>query len=237
MRTFHLVGENIESLLRIPESGMGFQLLEATFWGERRQLLVLYTELAIDLTGFELAPVQSPVGILENGLRIIEALKGQREIIIAAPHLHSFDLLSSRIEFPQLANSLVPNKIKAALPSSLVKQVSTSTNRAFHRFSAFNPDRRVDPKTGNFAPGTYGTPDSEVPFVPSGFAAVGRFALPNNQPASYHYMIEAPAGTSVLFGTVAPAFGQAGGGVEAFFPNGVQNQLKPPQAPSQLPDE
>ena len=50
-------------------------------------------------------------------------------------------------------------------------------------------------------------PESEVPFVPTGFVAVGRFALPNSIPASFHYEIEAPVGTSVDFGTVAPAFG------------------------------
>jgi hypothetical protein len=97
--------------------------------------------------------------------------------------------------------------VHTALPSSLVKHVTLTANRAFHRFSAFNPDRRVDPVTGSFLAGTYAAPESEVPFVPTGFVAVGRFALPLNLPASYHYEIEAPAGTSVDFGTVAPAFG------------------------------
>ena len=67
----------------------------------------------------------------------------------------------------------------AAMPSSLVKHVSLTANRVFHRFSAFNPDRRVDPITGSFLPGTYAAPESEIPFVPTGFTAVGRFALPN----------------------------------------------------------
>jgi len=107
----------------------------------------------------------------------------------------------------------------------------------FHRFSSFNPDRRVDPVTGSFVPGTYAAPESEVPFVPTGFGAVGRFALPNNLPASYHYEIEAPTGTIVDFGTVAPAFGQAGGGVEAYFASAVTNAKTPPTPVSTLPDE
>ena len=44
-----------------------------------------------------------------------------------------------------------------------------------------------------------------------------RRRLPVNLPASHHYEIVAPAGTHVDFGTVAPAFGQSGGGVEAYF--------------------
>ena len=54
-------------------------------------------------------------------------------------------------------------------------------------------------------------------FLPDGFAVVGRLALPNISPASHHFEINAATGTDVAFGTVAPAFGQAGGEVEAFF--------------------
>ena len=111
-----------------------------------------------------------------------------------------------------------------------------SLGLAVNRFSAFQPDRRVDPVTGDFVRGTYAAPESELPFAPTGFAAVGRFALPNNVPASHRYTIRAPVGTMVSFGTVTPAFGQAGGGVEAFFPKAVVNQL-PRVPPLQIPDE
>jgi hypothetical protein len=90
--------------------------------------------------------------------------------------------------------------------------------------------------TGDFLPGTYAAPASEVPFVQTGFVAVGRFALPVNLPASHHYEIVAPAGTHVDFGTVAPAFGQSGGGVEAYFAGAVTNAQSPPVY-SLMPDE
>lgn len=45
------------------------------------------------------------------------------------------------------------------------------------------------------------------------------------------------AGASVDFGTVAPAFGQAGGGVEAYFVNAVPNAMVPPAPVTKLPDE
>jgi hypothetical protein len=94
----------------------------------------------------------------------------------------------------------------------------------------------VDPVSGGFLPGTYAVPESEVDFIPTGFAAVGRLALPVNLPASHHYVIEAQAGT-VRFGTVAPAFGQAGGGVEAFFGTGATNVQVPRVMPSKIPEE
>ncbi len=74
----------------------------------------------------------------------------------------------------------------AALPGGLVEHVKLKAPRAFHRFSAFTPDRRVNPLTGDFLPGTYASPASELTFLPTGFAVVGRLALPNNLPASHH---------------------------------------------------
>jgi hypothetical protein len=228
----------ITSLVELPETGMGFQLVEAVVFGSTTPLLVLNSEHAIDLAEIGLELGDDPSVILRNGLRIIDAINsGTVQTVFAAPQPHSFKLLSSRVSVPKISPSALGTVLMAALPSSLVKHVSLSANRVFHRFSAFNPDRRVDSITGNFLPGTYAVPESEVPFVPTGFTAVGRFALPNNLPASHHYEIEAPAGAAVDFGTVAPAFGQAGGGVEAYFKNAVTNARVPPTPASRLPDE
>ena len=53
----------------------------------------------------------------------------------------------------------------------------------YFRFTAYIRDRRVDPVTGSYARGTYATTFTDLPFSPSGYAAVGRFALPNPAPA------------------------------------------------------
>jgi hypothetical protein len=62
----------------------------------------------------------------------------------------------------------------------------------------------------------------------SRIAAVGRYALPNVLSAFYRYRIAATKGTTVTTGTVAPAFGQSGGGVEALFVLAVSNGHSPP---------
>lgn len=234
MKVWNLNEQSIRSLLELPETGMGFQLVEAVNWGKQTPFIVFNSELAVDISELGLSPSDDPSVILDNGLRIIESLKSYKTTMFSAPSPHSFKLLSSRISDKP---SRISTSLKASMPSSLVKKVVLHENRIFHRFSAFNPDKRVNPKTGNFLPGTYATTESEVLFVPSGFAAVGRFALPNSLPASHHYVIEAPAGITVEFGTVAPAFGQAGGGVEAYFKSAVLNQQVPQTAPSRLLDE
>jgi len=233
MQMWNLNEAGMTALLVLPETGMGFQLVEAMAMGETRPFLVLNAEHAMDLGEIKLEPSDDPLAILRNGLRIIELIhKGPVATFVSAPAPHSFRLLGSRISGP-----IAGTAVQIATPSSLVKCVTLSASRVFHRFSAFNPDRRVNPATGSFLPGTYAAPQSEVPFVPTGFTAVGRFALPNSLPASHHYEIDAPLGTVVDFGTVAPAFGQAGGGVEAYFKNGVTNAKIPPVPASQLPDE
>lgn len=67
---------------------------------------------------------------------------------------------------------------------------------------------------GNLKIGTYLTTQLDYPYANTGLAAVGRYALPIPLPACYVFQYELPAGITIRVGTVAPAFGQAGGGVE-----------------------
>lgn len=233
MKLLNLNDEATNELLSLPETGMGFQFVEATFWGDRKQLLVFNSERAVDISELNLSTTDDIYELLQNERKITSYLDFESETLFSAPGPHSFELISTRINAPATHTGLP----LAARPSSLVKHVTLSANRTFYRFSAFNPDRRVNPATGDFLPGTYATVESEIPFVPTGFVAVGRFALPNNIPASYRFTIEAPKGTHVSFGTVAPAFSQAGGGVEAFFSNVVVNQHSPMRPVQNIPDE
>lgn len=78
----------------------------------------------------------------------------------------------------------------------------------------------VDPRyvSGQLSVGTYLTTRLDTTYANSGFATVGRFALPIPLPASYVIQYELPRGVIVNVGTVAPMFGQSGGGVEVQLP-------------------
>ena len=220
-------------LLALPESGMGFQHVTAIFQGQTGQFLVLNAEWALELTELGLADGADPATIEANGARVMAAVRDVMARYLASWAPRSFAIQTARIgaSTPRAAGPVI------AQPSSLVKRCLLPASRTFHRYSAFNPDRRVDPCTGDWLPGTYGTTESEVPFVPTGFVAVGRFALPNQLPASHFYTIRAASGTNVSFGTVAPAFGQSGGGIEAFFAGALVNENRPPVPPSKIADE
>jgi hypothetical protein len=103
----------------------------------------------------------------------------------------------------------------------------------FYRCEHWAVSRRVlAPRT--IRAGTYGFPASELNFVPTGFAAVGRYALPDLPPACRRYEISPPVGYKLHCGACVPLYGQAGGGVEVMFPNAFQNSV-PLTAPWVLP--
>jgi hypothetical protein len=80
------------------ETGMGFQLVEGSFWGRVAPLLVFNTERAYDLSTIGLEPGDDPATILRNGLKIVELLKSEiARTIIAAPSPRIHGLLGSRI--------------------------------------------------------------------------------------------------------------------------------------------
>jgi len=183
------LGENaIKQLVDLPETAMGFQFIEARILGSYKYLLVLNAEHAFDLSAIDFSPEASPYEIMRNGLRVLEEMRRTELTMFSAPEPSDFKLLNCRVSVTgnNVSGGVAP---VIAQSSTLVKKEKLASNRKFYRFSAYNPDRRVDPTTGDFAAGTYATTDNDEPFVPSGFAAVGRYALPNNSPASHKYTI------------------------------------------------
>jgi len=86
----------------------------------------------------------------------------------------------------------------------------------FYRFISSDTDFRYN--NGLLSAETYVTTANDAVHVNTGFSVVARFALPLPLPASYRIEYEIPKGTRIQVGTVAPNFGQAGGGVEIFIP-------------------
>jgi hypothetical protein len=107
-------------------------------------------------------------------------------------------------------------------------------NDVFYRCEHWLTSRRVLLGTGEILSGTYGFPESELPFVPTGFAAVGRYALPDLPPACRRYEVRPPPGYTLQCGAAVPLYGQAGGGVEVMFPTRFTNRVLPIPPPTIL---
>jgi hypothetical protein len=99
----------------------------------------------------------------------------------------------------------------------LIASYALTQDTIFYRCLSTNTDPRYI--AGNLQKGTYLTTALDQNYANSGFATVGRYALPIPLPASHVIQYELPKGTAIMAGTVAPMFGQSGGGVEVQLPN------------------
>ena len=189
-------------LRKRPESGMGYQ--EATING--KQYLVLNATVALPIQQQNNAHGEDIQWLLENRQAVDEALcfEETEKLHYALEQLGLHELKG---ELQNVANHGSYNS-------------NSEPNEVFVRYSAFRRDFRIDPKNGFVRANTYVTTDTDAPLVPSGLAAVGRYALPNPAPALYKFTIKSPPRSSIHCGTVAPNFGQAGGGVEVLFTAG-----------------
>jgi hypothetical protein len=126
--------------------------------------------------------------------------------------------------FLESFRSMLPNAFvywnRPRLHQSPPYPFSARADDEFVRYSAFLNDRRIGPG-GSLLPGTYATSKTDARLAATGYGAVGRYALPNPRAAIHRFDIVVPVGTSGLVGTVVPAFGQAGGGVEIEFTGGA----------------
>jgi hypothetical protein len=101
---------------------------------------------------------------------------------------------------------------------------TTGSDDVFYRCEPWLGSRRLNQTTNTISAGTYGCPASEIPFIPTGFAAVGRFALPSLFPAIYRWEIKPVSPTSLQCGASVPLYGQSGGGVEVCFQRLTHNR-------------
>jgi len=96
----------------------------------------------------------------------------------------------------------------------------TMPNEVFYRCEAWPTSVRLVGTT--IKQGTFASPESELPFLQTGFAAVARNALPSFFPACFQYTLT-PKPVGIRCGAVVPMFGQSGGGVEVVFMAPGQN--------------
>ena len=103
-------------------------------------------------------------------------------------------------------------------------KAKTLADTVIYRWEAYPTSKRIDLVAKTIAKDTYAAPASEVPFAPTGFAAVARFALPNLMPACYRYELQPDANTDIECGASVPLYGQSGGGVEVKFVKQTNNR-------------
>ena len=203
---FELPNLLVTTASQTPEKGMGYQEMIATFPPfSNASGVVLCGHLF-----YPESPTQSPSA---------RAYADTRRIFLDTTPPKVISFTSPVGMAPHLNIQAMARDTLARAPTIPPFETKTVANDVFYRLTAFKDDRRVTPDRG-LRPQSYTTTSNDYRMVPSGLAAVGRYALPSPFPAIHLFIIQPPEGTRVAYGTVRPDFGMAGGGVEAYFPDG-----------------
>ncbi|MFX0097721.1 MAG: hypothetical protein ACFE7E_08185 [Candidatus Hodarchaeota archaeon] len=215
MGIYRLTEKSTKIALSLPESGMGYQVIrsgERFFW-------ILNAFLALDLED-----VFKKETLLEYRNLLWGDPKEEKYVQLKTLEISP----NSQVAFSDLEAHLDADlqrfsfKYSANISPFLPWTVRARRPYAYFRYGPFARDHRVDPSNGDYLRGSYATTYNDTFQVPSGFAAIGRYALPNPSSARCVFAI-VTYDRPTCMGTATPNFGQAGGGVEVFFQSGAKN--------------
>ncbi|MFA6264749.1 MAG: hypothetical protein WC670_03410 [Pseudolabrys sp.] len=209
----------------VPELGMGFHfgIVRSSRDKNPEGVIVLNSELAItssDILNFEAFRRWQSTQGQEVRPGVVITVIMSPEPAPKADIVPSEDIVLFKSTFGSFLFGVERFDVRHRLHASPPFQLRTQSGEKFARFSAFKNDRRVL-ADGSLLPGSYVTSELDAGLAPSGFAVVGRYALPNPLSAINRFDIVVPVQTPGLVGTVLPAFGQAGGGVEVELTHGA----------------
>jgi hypothetical protein len=196
--------------LRLPETGMGYQIIEAIKTGSysRERYMVLNCEIAIEMNGMEEYLIS--MVLLEGA----ETSKRNLELI----HLKSIHLINNKL-FRDIVKEPEIKKEKGAIDNPWE---NANGEEVFVRLSAFENDKRIDKENRCLRPGSFTTTfDDYFACKYSNDDPVARYALPNNDEIKWAFHIKPVRTDTLQRGTVQPANGKKGGGKEAYFEKGT----------------
>ncbi len=203
---YQLSTDQIRELVAQPETGMGYQYVEASMSDSHvMKGVVLNSEVFIPEARIEKIMGQRS---LNYSMILREAERPgyiQKVKVMGRSQLHLGEAKYSK---------------KTSEPPAAEANISlTEKNQIFKRFSPFKNDRRIA-LDGSLLSGAYATTEDDAKNVRTGTEAMNRYALPSDEPAIYVFSIRPPEKTPVRVGRVEPANGKPGGGVEVLFENG-----------------
>lgn len=197
-------------LLNQPETGMGYQVIEASKIGsyDNKKYIILNSQVAIDLD--------------ENSGKNIKNIinEGILKIQMSAQKI-SFSTIKVYSE-KEYRNTLNESKISGEKAAIDNQKKSANGDEEFVRLSAFQDDKRIDRVKKCLRSGSYTTTKKDYLFCKSSHSnPIERYALPNEDKIQWAFFIKPKKGDTFQKGKVQPANGKIGGGEEAYFESGT----------------
>lgn len=204
---YKLDSEQIRELIAQPETGMGYQYVEATMNNPSYlRGVVLNAELFI--------PENKIEKIMGKNFLTYSKILEEAE---RPGYIRKLKVISrGSLRLGETTRFFAKSNRSAA---SEATTLGTEANKIFKRFSPYRNDRRVE-TDGSLQAGSYATTDTDANNVRTGTEAALRYALPSDEPAIYVFTIAPPEKTPIRVGIVEPANDKPGGGVEVLFVSG-----------------
>ena len=202
--------ENQSTLLSMPESGIGYQLITARFALEyrSRKFIVLNSEIIIEHNETERLYFNQ---IAREGWEEIKAASKEQSLLNIE--------LKSKNEYFNLVSEDDATRKKGARENPVQ---NANGWMAYVRLSAFYDDKRIDRSNKCLRPGSYTTTiDDYLTCTINKYNPIDRYAIPNDDPIKWAFNIVPEIKDTFQQGIVQPDFGKKGGGVECYFEKGT----------------
>lgn len=207
---FKLSSSQENELLGQPETGMGYQVVEANKPGSytREKYLVLNSEVVIEMNGSEGGQIRK---VINEG---IFSIKVNASLIT----LNLIKVLNEK-QFRNQVNESKNDNEKGALDNPVE---FANGNENFVRLSAFDEDKRIDKVNKRLRPGSFTTTEDDYHVCKfKNSDPVEWYALPNNDEIKFAFYIKPIMSDTLQRGIVQPANGKSGGGKEVYFAKGT----------------
>lgn len=206
------------NLLSLPESGMGYQIVDAKREGgyAKKRFLIYNSELIVDFDN----------RFTEFKRQIIK--EGYRRIINKAEYLSlEISAIVKRSEV-EASWSLSENKKQEKGRHSGGKgaidkpKECTDGEEIFVRLSSYENDKRIDFSNKKLIPGTYTTTNGDYyACVRLNDDPVDRYSLPSDEEIEWAFYVQPKSYDILQRGIVQSAFDHDGGGLEVYFEKGT----------------
>ena len=190
---FKLSTSQETDLLNQPETGMGYQVIEATKYGNynKERFLVLNSEIVIEMNALAKANIRKVIN----------------EGIFTAKASASFIALNTITVFSEKQfRNIVSESINVTGLGAIDSKIEYADGvEVFVRLSAFEDDKRVDKENKCLRPGSFTTTfDDYINCKKSNANPIERYALPNDEVIKFVFHIQPKQIDTLQRGIVQP---------------------------------
>lgn len=208
-------------LISKPETGMGYQVIKAIKPGRTTidNFVVYNSELIVeDNSEFQSYKRKIITEGFSNILNKADYLSLNIVSVLSKKEIKELRFLSE-------SKKSSKGRYSGGVGAKDAEKKNADGKEVFVRLSAYADDKRIDFANKKLKPGSYTTTLIDYQTCKRlNDDPVDRYALPNDETIKWAFHIQPKTSDQLQRGTVQPAFGHDGGGIEAYFEDGTSNE-------------